>query len=224
MADNLAVPPLLDHIVVATPDLEGLVAEFEAATGVRPERGGSHEKLGTKNYLVTFGDDHYLELLGIDHDLPELENPHPFNIDALTEHTVSTWVIHPEDADAVVANGRDLGVDVGDLIPASRRKPDGELLSWRLTPPLYGGWNGAIPFLIDWQDSVSPAVTTSAHVSLDSFTIHTDDPASMRMSLAALGTEVDMCCRGAECPTGKCQGQLPCLGIAVSGPAGTWTL
>lgn len=224
MAESLAVPPLLDHIVVATPDLESLVAEFEAATGVRPERGGSHEKLGTKNYLVTFGGDSYLELLGIDHDLPEPENQRPFNIDELDEHTVSTWVIHPEDADAVVVNGREHGVDVGDLVPASRRKPDGELLSWRLTPPLHGGENGAIPFLIDWQGSASPASTTDARVTLESFTIHTDDPVSMRMSLGALGTDADMCCRGAECPNGKCRGELPCLSLAVSGPAGTWSL
>jgi len=224
MADSFVAPPLLDHIVVTTPDLPGLVAEFEAATGVRPERGGSHEKLGTTNYLVSFSDDSYLELLGIDHDLPEPEGPRPFNIDSIERHTVSTWVIHPKNPDATVAAGREAGVDVGDLTPASRRKPDGGLLSWRLTPPLYGGAHGAIPFLIDWQDSVSPARTTSASARLDSFVVHTDDPVSMRMSLAALGTEADMCCRAAECPTGKCQGELPCLGLAVSGPAGTWTL
>lgn len=223
MADaRSAVPPLLDHIVVATPDLEGLVAEFEAATGVRPERGGSHEKLGTTNFLVSFGEDFYLELLGIDHDLPEPENPRPFRIDELTESTVSTWVLHPDDPDQAVEDGRKAGVDVGDLAPASRRKPDGELLSWRLTPPLHGGHNGAIPFLIDWEDSPSPAATTQAQARLESFTIHTDDPDSLRMSLEALGTRVDMCCRGDECP--QCRGELPCLALAVSGPAGTWTL
>lgn len=221
---SLMVPPLLDHIVVATPDLEDLVAEFEAATGVRPEQGGSHEKLGTKNYLVTFGDDYYLELLGIDHDLPEPKAARPFNIDKLTGHTVSTWVIHPEDADAVVANGREFGVDVGDLVPASRRKPDGELLSWRLTSPLYGGLNGAVPFLIDWQDSVTPAISTDAQVRLESFTIHTDDPATLRMSLAALGTEADICRCGADCPTGTWADNRPRLHLAVSGPAGTWAL
>lgn len=221
MADSrTAVPTLLDHIVVATPDLDALVAEFEAATGVRPEKGGSHEQLGTKNYLVSLGEDHYLELLGIDRDLPEPKNPRPFNIDGLTETVVSTWVIHPGDADAAVAAGRAAGVDVGDLTPASRRRPDGELLSWRLTPPLHGGLNGAIPFVIDWQDSVSPAVTTQAQARLESFVICTDDADSLRMSLAALGTQA--CCR--MCPNGECQGCMPCLELAVSGPAGTWTI
>lgn len=225
MADSrAAVPPFLDHIVVATPNLEALVAEFEKATGVAPVRGGSHEKLGTTNYLVSFGGDHYLELLGIDHNLAEPDAPRPFNIDDLSETVVSTWVIHPEDADATVENGRAAGVDVGDLAPASRRKPDGELLSWRLTPPLHGGRNGAIPFLIDWQGSTSPAHSTDARAVLESFVIHTDDPDSLGVSLDALGTRVDMCCRGTECPSGKCQGELPCLELAVSGPAGTWTI
>lgn len=222
MTDSRLVPPLLDHIVVTTPDLDGLVEEFAAATGVRPEKGGSHEKLGTRNYLVSFGTDSYLELLGIDHELPEPAQARPFGVDNITSTTVSTWVLHPEDADATVIAGRESGIDVGDLAPASRRKPDGELLSWRLTPPLGGGMNGAIPFLIDWQDSVSPAVSTRARVTLDSFTIHTDNPDALRMSLAALGTQADMCCL--ECPCGECRGELPCLGLAVSGPAGTWTI
>lgn len=58
-------PPLLDHIVVATPTLETTIGEFEQATGVRPDRGGSHESLGTRNYLVTFGGGHYLEIVGV---------------------------------------------------------------------------------------------------------------------------------------------------------------
>ncbi|MEZ7897447.1 MAG: VOC family protein [Flaviflexus sp.] len=219
-----AVPPLLDHIVIAAPDVDSVVVEFEKATGVRPEKGGSHEKLGTRNYILTFGDGHYLEFLGIDENLPAPEKGRPFELDELTGPKVSTFVLHPEDADATVEAGRNAGVDVGDLEPASRRKPDGELLTWRLTPPLGGGMNGAIPFLIDWQDSVSPAFSATARAELESFVVYTDDPETLGGYLAALGTGVEMRTADECCSDCQCQADMPCLAIAVSGPAGTWTL
>ncbi|WP_054953109.1 VOC family protein [Flaviflexus massiliensis] len=223
MAENVsAVPPLLDHIVIAAPDLEGLVADFEKVTGVRPEKGGSHEKLGTRNYLLTFGNGHYLEFLGIDENLSAPAGGRPFELDSLTEPKVSTWVLHPENPDEAVENGRRAGVGVGDLTPASRRKPDGDLLTWRLTPPLGGGLNGAIPFIIDWQDSQSPAYTATAQATLESFVVYTDDPDTLGGYLAALGTGVEMRA-SSECRDCSCQ-VFPCLGIAVSGPAGTWAL
>ncbi|MGO1622926.1 VOC family protein [Flaviflexus sp.] len=225
MTDNsVGVPPLLDHIVVAAPDLEAVVADFERATGVRPVKGGSHERFGTRNYLISFGGDAYMEFVGIDPELPEPSVPRPFNLDDLADPVVSTWVLHPEDPDAAVESIRAAGIDVGDLSAASRLKPDGELLTWRLTPLLQGGLNGVIPFLIDWEDSVSPAHSVEPRATLQSFVIHTNDPDALGGYLAALGTGVDMCCRGDECPSGKCQGELPCLGLAVSGPEGTWTL
>ena len=195
MTDNsVGVPPLLDHIVVAAPDLEAVVADFERATGVRPVKGGSHEQFGTRNYLISFGGDAYMEFVGIDPELSEPSVPRPFNLDDLADPVVSTWVLHPEDPDAAVESIRAAGIDVGDLSAASRLKPDGELLTWRLTPPLQGGLNGVIPFLIDWEDSVSPAHSVEPRATLQSFVIHTNDPDALGGYLAALGTGVDMCC------------------------------
>jgi catechol 2,3-dioxygenase-like lactoylglutathione lyase family enzyme len=43
---------MIDHVVLAVPDLADGVAWFQRLTGVRPVMGGSHINLGTANYLV----------------------------------------------------------------------------------------------------------------------------------------------------------------------------
>jgi hypothetical protein len=43
---------MIDHVVLAVPDLADGVAGFQRLTGVRPVMGGSHINLGTANYLV----------------------------------------------------------------------------------------------------------------------------------------------------------------------------
>jgi len=47
--------PVLDHIVLAVPDLAEGAAGFARLTGVRPVRGGRHADLGTANFLVGLG-------------------------------------------------------------------------------------------------------------------------------------------------------------------------
>ncbi|MGO1591525.1 MAG: VOC family protein [Ancrocorticia sp.] len=212
------IPPLLDHIVVATPTLEATVNEFERATGIRPEKGGSHESLGTRNYLVTFGGGHYLEIVGVDESLPHPDGPYPFGLDELPQAAVSTWAIHPDDADAAVAKAAEAGIDVGSLDALSRRTPDGNLLEWRLTPPSAG----ALPFIIDWQDSVSPAYSTAAKADLHGFYLSGDDVPQVRMQLAAMGTAIEIQTASTEdCPSCSTAARL-CL--EVSGPAGIWSI
>ena len=205
-------PPLLDHIVVATPTLETTIGEFEQATGVRPDRGGSHESLGTRNYLVTFGGGHYLEIVGVDESLPHPNGSYPFGLDELVAPTVSTWAIHPADADATVAAAVEQGISLGSLAALSRRTPDGSLLEWRLTPPAAG----PLPFIIDWQDSVSPAVSTKAAAELRGFSFQTNDASTLRMQLAVLGTAIHIDSTGRT--------SEPCLSLEVGGPAGIWSI
>lgn len=54
----------IDHILIATPDLELARAEFESL-GFQVTPRGCHERFGTANYLCIF-DDSYLELIGIE--------------------------------------------------------------------------------------------------------------------------------------------------------------
>ena len=57
---------LLDHILVGAPDLEPAVTDFAAATGVTPSGGGSHTGFGTRNQLLSLGEDLFFEIIAPD--------------------------------------------------------------------------------------------------------------------------------------------------------------
>jgi hypothetical protein len=46
---------MIDHIVLAVPNLAGAVAGLRRLTGIRPAMGGSHIGHGTADYLVGLG-------------------------------------------------------------------------------------------------------------------------------------------------------------------------
>ncbi|MCY3569157.1 MAG: VOC family protein, partial [Chloroflexi bacterium] len=68
---------MLDHIVLATPDVQASVAAIEAAIGLRPELGGHFPGRGVYNHLLALQDDAYLEIIGPDPDQPNPEGPLP---------------------------------------------------------------------------------------------------------------------------------------------------
>ena len=56
----------LDHIVLASSNIESTVSEFHQLTGILPIFGGSHVGRGTCNYLTSLGTNSYLEIVGED--------------------------------------------------------------------------------------------------------------------------------------------------------------
>lgn len=183
----MSIPALLDHVVVAGPDLAALVEWFAERTGVVAAPGGVHPT-GTANALVAFtvaGErvPHYLELIGPD-PARDVE-PTTFGIDAITEPTVVTYAIHPDDIDEVVGTARRNGFDPGDVTDLSRRTPDGALLEWRLTRGSDPRWD--VPFLIDWGRTPQPGLGAIPTIELLSFTQVEPESSSARAALAALG-------------------------------------
>ncbi|TXS42328.1 VOC family protein, partial [Streptomyces sp. uw30] len=154
-----AIPALLDHLVLATPDLAATVADFTRRTGVAPAPGGVHVGLGTRNYLVSLGGASYLEIIGPDPEQSAPGEPRPFDVDGLTVPRTVTWAISPPDLDAAIAAARARGYDPGPAQSMSRRKPDGTLLQWRLTDGDDAHPSGLVPFLIDWSATVHPTAS-----------------------------------------------------------------
>ncbi|WP_433256536.1 VOC family protein [Streptosporangium sp. CA-135522] len=181
---------LLDHLVYATPDLDGTVREVAAMTGVRPVEGGRHVGRGTRNYLLGLGGRRYLEIVGPDPGQPEPELARPFGIDGLAAARLVTWAVRSADLEETVAAARRSGYDPGEISPLSRRTPDGELLEWRLTWPHEGNRDGLVPFLIDWGSTVHPADRGLPVAELTSFTALHPDPRAVAADLAALGVEL----------------------------------
>ena len=185
----------IDHIVVAAPDLEAGTAAVEALVGMRAAPGGPHPGVGTRNTLMSLGDDVYLEIIAPDPEQPAPANPRPFGIDSLSGPKLVTFAVHASDGetiDDVVAAMRVCGEDPGEIISMSRVKPDGEELHWSLTLSPAGLAEGAglAPFVIDWGDTTHPAAVTPTGCTLVSLAGMHPDPDHIRALHAVIGIDV----------------------------------
>jgi hypothetical protein len=185
-----AIPALLDHLVLATPDLSATVADFARRTGVTPAPGGVHVGLGTRNYLVSLGGARYLEIIGPDPEQSAPGQPRPFEVDGLTAARTVTWAISPPDLDTAIAAARSQGYDPGPAQSMRRRRPDGTLLEWRLTEGEDAHPSGLVPFLIDWRATVHPTASGLPLTPLLSLSASAPEPDGIRPLLSALGTDL----------------------------------
>lgn len=180
----------LDHLIFASKDVSAGVDYIEQLTGARAIAGGPHVGLGTHNYLLTFDDRTYFEIIGIDPDQPDPPGPRPFGLDDQDRPTLIGYAIHPtggESLEEVAASMKAAGFDPGTVASMSREKPDGQLISWRLTRGGDTGHasKGAFPFAIDWGDQPSPAASLPSMGDLVSLRVTNPDP-SVRASIEAL--------------------------------------
>jgi hypothetical protein len=201
----------LDHLVFATRDLPAAVGRFATATGVQPVEGGRHEGRGTRNYLVGLGRTSYLEIIGPDAERPGSQ-PAPFGIDQLDGDRLVTWAVRPGDIEAAVVTAREMGADLGLILPMSRTTPAGEVLSWRLATKHPAPYDGIVPFLIDWGTSRHPAASGLPSVELLEFGATYPRPDEVTAVLQALDV-------GLPVVVGE-----PGLRATVAGPGGSYSL
>ncbi|WP_174615723.1 VOC family protein [Virgibacillus ihumii] len=144
----------LDHIILASKDPKQAAEAFANKHNVTVLEGGKHEDWGTYNYLAYFSNDCYLEWLGIfDEDLAgKSENP---LIDQLVRTLHSDvegaiqYALRTNAMDDYLGHFHQHDVSFTGPIAASRNRPDGSLLEWRMLFP-----QAEIirhPFLIEWN-------------------------------------------------------------------------
>jgi hypothetical protein len=182
---------VIDHLVYATPDIDGTVALLADRLGVRATAGGRHPGLGTRNALLDLGNGAYLEIIGVDREAAgAVDGPRPFGLDHIGEARLATWAARVDGIDGRVARARAAGYDPGSVRPMSRRLPDGTELHWRLTAPSAEAVE-LVPFLIEWGPGVPHPSTTSARgCRLAHFTGEHPDPDAVGGALAALGVDL----------------------------------
>src|SRR3954454_24726141 len=119
----------VDHLLLGAPDLDAAIVWFDARTGVRAARGGSHPGVGTRNALVSLGGAHYLEIIAPD----PAQSSYGFHIDvrALAAPGLVTWAASTLDIDTVAAAARAARLEVFGPAPGARSRPDGSTLNWR---------------------------------------------------------------------------------------------
>lgn len=207
---SAARPPYLDHVVVATPDLDATVARVAACTGVAPVPGGEHPQFHTRNYLVSLGGDSYIEFIGAVGE-PDPGRPRPFRLDEIDAPTAATWAVHAPDPDDTLRRTADHGVQFGPFREGRRRTAEGDLIRWRLTDQYVVEPTGLVPFVIDWGTTPSPARTVTPRVELRRFSATHPDPASITTVLGLIGTGLGISVGSAA------------LHLEIAGPQGSWS-
>jgi hypothetical protein len=180
----------VDHIVYATRDVPRAVEDLAGRLGAQPAAGGRHVGRGTHNYLLSLGEGPYLEIIGPDPDQPDPPGARPFGVDSLGADRLVGFAVKCADIPATVARARERGYDPGDGHTMTRATPDGGLLEWELTSG--PGFDGLVPFLIDWKDSPHPSATSPGGATLVGLRGEHPAPDAVRAALAALGVDLEV--------------------------------
>jgi hypothetical protein len=182
---------MIDHLVLASADLERTVASIVRDWGIRPTPGGVHVGHGTRNELVGIGGGSYLEIIGPDLDQIGHEGTRPFGVDTATTERLVSWCARPDRGiEAAAVDALRHGHDIGPVTSMSRRRTDDVLLEWRLTFPRQaasGTGHSVLPFVIDWLHSEHPSTTLRQPVELIELQLRTTDPEAARSIVDAIG-------------------------------------
>ena len=175
----------LDHLMYAVPDLDAGMREIFELTGVAPVLGGSHPGVGTRNALLSFGGDQYLEIIAPDPQ-QELTGTTGEILANNPNSGIRAWAVAADDLLVIREAAEAVNVVSREVIDMARTTPEGVGLAWQLLFLDEARW----PFFIDWQESSHPSVNAPRGCSLVEFLITTPDPEVYRQLMQQLGIEV----------------------------------
>eukprot|EP00529_Nitzschia_sp_RCC80_P026251 CAMPEP_0113494134 /NCGR_PEP_ID=MMETSP0014_2-20120614/28951_1 /TAXON_ID=2857 /ORGANISM="Nitzschia sp." /LENGTH=347 /DNA_ID=CAMNT_0000388019 /DNA_START=172 /DNA_END=1215 /DNA_ORIENTATION=+ /assembly_acc=CAM_ASM_000159 len=151
---------VLDHIVIAAPDFQEALKEFENMTGIKPSVVGSLRGLGTKSARVGLDNNAYIEIIA-----PDPKNSGPIGAALAKELEEGTLVpYHYAIRSSEVEDMKDDYVpnELGwqpDHISMFGASPDGTPKKWEMLY-LYGHKiGGVVPFYIDWGQCDHPSAS-----------------------------------------------------------------
>jgi Glyoxalase-like domain len=198
-AVGLDPPAVIDHVLLPVADLEPAARKIKERYGLQANEGGRHATGGTANYIVPLGRQ-YLELIAVvDAHAAESGRLGSRVMEAVrVGKTFVAWALRTTDLDALRAKLLDSGWDLPPIVEGSRRRPDGQLLSWRTQDVDQGSDPSAIPFVIEWKiaDGLHPGQAAATHgagaVSIRRVVVGARDPDRARTRLRLLLGESDM--------------------------------
>ncbi len=156
----------VDHLVWAVPDLDAGISQIEALTGIRATLGGSHPGMGTRNALLSLGDDTYLEIIAPDPGQSDYRSPRLFQVDHVDSPRLVTWAAKSDDIEQMAEIRLSDGQSPGKAMTGSRQTPEGRTLAWKLTDSYVEIAGGVVPFFIDWGNTPHPATSAPGGATL----------------------------------------------------------
>ena len=175
----------LDHIMFAAPDLHQGIEEIYALTGVMPALGGSHPGIGTRNALLSLGEDQYLEIIAPDPD-QDLAGTTGELIANRANSGIRGWAVASSSLTDIPGLAQRFGYGSRDITDFQRTTPDGVHLAWQLLFLT----DDSLPFFIDWKASPHPAQSTPGGCSLHDFQVSGGEPQPYQGLMDALGIDL----------------------------------
>jgi hypothetical protein len=141
----------LDHLLIASPDLQAGCDYAKDLLGIQPVTGGSHVGMGTRNALLGLSDGAYIEVIAPD-PAQRADIPLGAYLQTLNAPQLTWWAARCNDINKCKKRLLDNGIDAGEIHSWSRQLPDGRILSWQMLLPADASLASALPFFIQWDD------------------------------------------------------------------------
>jgi len=202
---------VLDHIVIAAPDFQEALKEFENMTGIKPSVVGSLRGLGTKSARVGLDKNAYIEIIA-----PDPKNSGPIGAALardLEEGTLLPYHYAIRSSEVTEMKDDYVPNELGwqpDHISMFGASPDGTPKKWEMLY-LYGHRiGGCVPFYIDWGQCDHPSASIPEVGSLKSLIVRAPAGHKVHDLLSAVS--------GIQVEEGE-----PMLEFAFGSPEGTIT-
>ncbi|MEM6834140.1 MAG: VOC family protein [Pseudomonadota bacterium] len=177
---------ILDHVVIGASDLDAAIAGFSTNYGLTASKGGAHPDLGTHNALIGAGQT-YIELLA---PLPGTQCAFE-GLNTVKAPTLFHYALRTRELEAIKERAAALGVNSDGIQTGRRQTADGALLTWRILHFRGHALGAALPFFIDWQNTLPPANQLDAQVSDLALTVTAPPMLSTLLDGAVRGLEIE---------------------------------
>ena len=165
---GLQPPTVVDHILLPVADLDADGQRLADRFGLQGIPGGRHPKVGTANVIVPLGLQ-YLELIAVVDPQEAASSRLGGRVARALQdgRTFVAWALRTENLDAVRTRLQAAGWELPPIAEGSRKRPDGQVLSWRSQDVSTGSEPSAIPFVIEWNvpEGLHPGEAASSHRS-----------------------------------------------------------
>lgn len=161
----------LDHILLAAPDFDEAMKEFEAMTAVRPSIGGSLKGLGALTARIGLDNQAYIEIIAPDPNKPgpigkylkEMENG---------SLTPLHYAIRQTDLSSLASDyvPNELGYEP-DRIAMQLKGTDGLPRKWEMLFMQGHFLGGVVPYYVDWGECEHPISAIAQAGALKSFSV-----------------------------------------------------
>ena len=192
---GLQPPTVIDHVLLPVADLAQAARQMRERYRLEAIEGGRHATGGTANYIAPLGRQ-YLELIAVvDAEAATDSRLGGRVMQSVREgKTFVAWALRTTDLDALREKLIGAGWELPPIAEGSRRRPDGQVLSWRTQDVEAASEPSAIPFVIEWDvpDGLHPGQAGATDAAISRVVVGAREPERVRDKLSLLLGDSDM--------------------------------